>query len=106
MYAIFEQQQSKEGGLSDGLAAHLVGGWQPDITNGSTSSWGRNDNGRDAQPGPELAWDRDGTGEPLGLSDMDDDEREVREAERCILTSHANTVSALCHFCQHAHQAY
>lgn len=75
MYAIFEQQQSKEGGLSDGLAAHLVGGWQPDITNGSTPSW----NSRDAQPGPEQAWDREGAGEPLGLPDMmDDEEREVR----------------------------
>lgn len=82
MYAIFEQQQSKEGGLSDGLSAHLVGGWQPDIPNGSSASWGRNDSLRDAPPGPEMAWDREGTGEPLGLSDMDDDEREVGQGEK------------------------
>ncbi|MGG6495540.1 UNVERIFIED_CONTAM: hypothetical protein NY603_21710, partial [Bacteroidetes bacterium 56_B9] len=77
MLGIYEVLQSKQGALTDGLATHLVGGWQPDITNGAAAGWGRGDNHRDTLPGPDLAWDREGTSEPLGLVEMDDEEREV-----------------------------
>ncbi len=75
---LYRTQQSAEGGLQEGLHELYVGGWQPDGTNGSGSaSWGRSENIRDSQPGPDLCWDRDGSVEPLGLSEMDHEEREV-----------------------------
>lgn len=55
----------------------FVGGWQPEATNGTTQPWGRADQARDTQPGPEACWEKDGSVEPMGLTDMDDDEREV-----------------------------
>lgn len=75
---LFRAQQSIDGGLSDGLPNLYVGGWQPDVANGTVAGWGRTEHNRDAQPGPDVCWDRDGTVGPLGLIDMDDDEREVR----------------------------
>lgn len=78
---LFRSQQSLDGGLQDGLPGLYVGGWQPDMANGAVSAgWGRTDHSRDAQPGPDVCWDRDGSIEPLGLAEMDDEEREVRFA--------------------------
>lgn len=79
----FRSQQSVDGGLKDGLHGLYVGGWQPDITNGATSAgWGRAEHSRDAQPAPDICWDRDGSVEPLGLAEMDEEEREVRFATK------------------------
>ncbi|KAK5175418.1 kinesin-like protein [Saxophila tyrrhenica] len=75
---LFRAQQSAEGGLREGLQDLYVGGWQPDSTNGlGSASWGRSDNTRDNQPGPDVCWDKDGSIEPLGLSEMDREEREL-----------------------------
>lgn len=80
---LFQRQQSTHGGLSDDLNSLFVGGWQPDGANGNaTGSWGRGDHNRDPPPGPEVCWDRDGRVEPLGLTDLDDEEKEVRTAIR------------------------
>ncbi|KAK5135648.1 hypothetical protein LTR08_004949 [Meristemomyces frigidus] len=74
----FRAQQSAEGGLRDGLPGLYIGGWQPDTANGAVSAgWGRTDHGRDVQPGPDVCWDREGRVEPLGLTDMDEEEREL-----------------------------
>ncbi|KJY01607.1 gyf domain-containing protein [Zymoseptoria brevis] len=73
---IYKSQLSSEGGLRDGLPNLVVGGWAPDITNGNSSGWGRNDHSREAQNGPDACWDREGNVEPLGLVEMDDEERE------------------------------
>ena len=74
----FRAQQSADGALKDGLSGLYIGGWQPDVTNGAMSAgWGRTDHSRDAQPGPEVCWDRDGSVEPLGPRDWDEEEREV-----------------------------
>lgn len=79
---LFQRQQSTNGGLSDDLNSLFVGGWQPDGANGNTGgSWGRNDHSRDPPPGPEVCWDRDGNVQPLGLVDLDDEEKEVRTVE-------------------------
>lgn len=68
-----------DGGLRDGLPNLYVGGWQPDLANGANAAaWGRSDQARDNQPGPDICWDRHGNVEPLGLTDMDEEEREVR----------------------------
>ena len=75
---LYKAQSSSDGGLRDGLPHLYVGGWQPDLSNGATSaSWGRTEQSRDSQPAPDVCWDRDGTVEPLGLLEMDDEEREV-----------------------------
>ncbi|KAK3711322.1 kinesin-like protein [Vermiconidia calcicola] len=75
---LYKAQQNSDGGLRDGLSNLYLGGWQPDATNGAANaSWGRADHGRDTQLGPEVCWDKDGSVEPLGLTDMDDEEREL-----------------------------
>jgi len=64
--------------MSDGLSDLYLGGWHPEIANGGSSSgWGRSDASRDAQPGPEICWDREGTIQPLGLEELNEEEREV-----------------------------
>lgn len=67
--------------MKDGLPDLYIGGWQPDITNGDgSSSWSRIEQNRENQAGPDICWDKDGTVEPLGLIEMDDEEREVGAA--------------------------
>ena len=105
---LYKVQQSSDGGLRDGLASLYVGGWQPDVPNGvATGSWGRSDNSRDSQSGPDICWDRDGSIEPLGLLEMDDEEKEVWFAkwikfaeQRAALTMDI----ALLVVCQHSPQ--
>ena len=76
---LFKAQAGMDGGLRDGLPNLYVGGWQPDMANGATAAaWGRSEQARDNQPGPDICWDRHGNVEPLGLTDMDEEEREVR----------------------------
>jgi len=83
---LFRAQQSGDGGLKDGLHGLYVGGWQPDIANGATSAgWGRSEHDRNAQPGPDICWDKHGHSEPLGLVEMDDEEREVGSAAPSLL---------------------
>jgi len=79
---LYKAQQSAEGGLKEGLPGLYVSGWQPDVANGAASAgWGRPEHSRDAQSGPDICWDRDGAVEPMGLADMDDEEREVGLAQ-------------------------
>jgi len=79
---LFRTQQNTNGGLSDDLPSLFVGGWHPDGANGtSVANWGRNDTAREPPPGPDVCWDRDGRVEPLGLIDLDDEEKEVRITE-------------------------
>ena len=75
---LYRSQQTSDGGLRDGLPSLYVGGWQPDTANGAHSAgWSRNEHNRESQPGPDLCWERDGGVEPLGLTEMDDQEREL-----------------------------
>ena len=78
LFESFRVQQSLDGGLSDGLSELFVGGFNPDMANGGSAGWGRNEHNRDVQPGPDFCWDRDASHEPLGMQEMDDEEREVR----------------------------
>jgi PERQ amino acid-rich with GYF domain-containing protein len=68
-----------EASLEEALPDLYVAGWEPIQTNGvSLGGWGRRDEqAKDHAPGPEVCWDKDGTTIPLGLVDMDDEEREV-----------------------------
>ena len=77
LFDLFKAQHSSEGGLKNGLSDLVIGAWQLELANGTSAGWGRTENNRDAQSGPDICWDRDGSMEPLGLNEMDDDEREV-----------------------------
>ncbi|WPG97307.1 Hypothetical protein R9X50_00008100 [Acrodontium crateriforme] len=72
---LYKTQQTAAGALVDGLNDLYVGGWQPDDVNGASTTWGQQ--GRDVQQGPEICWDRGGNVAPLGLHEMDDEEREL-----------------------------
>lgn len=109
MLDLFKAQQSVDGGLSDGLPDLFVGGWQPDVPNGTSASWGRTEHHRDTQPGPDICWNRDGTNEPMGLIEMDDEEREVCSRSLCANTKSGfrrltRSSDVLC-VGQHAYQA-
>lgn len=105
---LYKAQQSSEGGFKDALPNLYVGGWQPDTANGvGSASWGRTEQGRDTQSGPEICWDKEGSVEPLGLVEMDDEEREVCFAADYwdgICFDGAKSRVALCDICQHATQ--
>ena len=78
LFDLYKAQQNSDGSQSDSLSHLYVGGWQPDAANGAgNASWGRSDTTRDPQTGPDICWDKDGSIEPLGLTEMDDEEREV-----------------------------
>lgn len=62
----------------DGLDALYAGGWEPQSMNGASGgAWGRsNEHGKENPPGPDVCWDREGTMQPLGLSEMTEEEKE------------------------------
>jgi PERQ amino acid-rich with GYF domain-containing protein len=76
---LFKTQRDSDD-ISDDVGNLYLGNWEQQATNGASgASWGRkDDHGRDAQSGVAQCWDRDGSILPLSLSDMTDEEREVR----------------------------
>lgn len=76
---LYRLQQTVDDGLQDDLQSLYVGGWQPNGQNGASApGWGRNDASREQPPGPDLCWEDDGSSDPLALTEMDNEEREVR----------------------------
>jgi PERQ amino acid-rich with GYF domain-containing protein len=75
---LFHAQRETED-IRDGMSGLYVGGWEPNISNGtSNATWGRRDDpSRETQSGVDLCWDRDGSTLPLSLSDMTEEEKEV-----------------------------
>ena len=71
--------------LSDGLSSLFVGGWEPNATNGSSStSWSRReDNSKDYALGADICWEREGASLPLGLNEMTEDEKDVCQSSSC-----------------------
>ncbi|KAF2479480.1 hypothetical protein BDY17DRAFT_39533 [Neohortaea acidophila] len=75
---LYKSQHHVPGALKDGLADLYVGGWRPDATSASAgSNWGKSEQSRDTQSGPDMCWDANGSIEPISLSEMDDEEREL-----------------------------
>ena len=72
--------QHETNDLSDDLSSLFVGGWEPNATNGSSStSWSRrDDSSKDYALGADICWERDGASLPLGLNEITEDEKEVR----------------------------
>jgi PERQ amino acid-rich with GYF domain-containing protein len=74
---LFRAHQDAENIPPVALTDLLVGGWEPNITNGtSNTSWGRRDDHKDSH-GAELCWDRDAHMFPMALHDMTEEERDV-----------------------------
>lgn len=56
-------------------------GWSSLLTDGMPNGgWARKDELKDGPPGPEICWDHDGKVQPLGLTNMTEEERAVRIA--------------------------
>ena len=78
----------ESGILGKDLADYFVADWDPHVaTSTANGAWGKRDEQRNSHPhshhkdnhsGPEVCWDHGGQVEPLGLSDLTDDEKEVR----------------------------
>jgi PERQ amino acid-rich with GYF domain-containing protein len=75
---LYRLQQSTDDGLQDDLQNLYIGNWQPNGQNGAPAAgWGRNDASREQPSGPDVCWDDDGAYEPLALTEMDNEEKEV-----------------------------
>ena len=67
-----------EGPLSCSIADLFVGGWTPEASSATNSdTWNSRDSFKESNNGPEICWDYDGSIQPLGLIEMDEDEKEV-----------------------------
>ncbi|XHG02083.1 hypothetical protein AWENTII_005445 [Aspergillus wentii] len=74
----FYKVQRETGALSKNVAEYFVADWDPHMEAPSVNGgvWGKRDDHKDTPSGPEVCWDHGGQVEPLGLMDMDDDEKE------------------------------
>lgn len=83
MLDLFRLQQTSNGGL-DSLPSDLfMGGFNPRQANGTSGGgWSRSEHQRDNNVGPGVCWENGSIVEPLGLLDMDQEEREVRQMPR------------------------
>jgi len=69
------------GDLEGDLAELYVGEGDVGVSNGSTqgtSKWARREEAKENGNGPDICWDRGGGIEPLGLTDLTEEEKEVR----------------------------
>ncbi|EEQ31468.1 GYF domain-containing protein [Microsporum canis CBS 113480] len=71
------QRGSKDWGKS--ISGYFMGDWNPRSERPPTNgSWGKQDDSKDNNAaGPEICWDHKGQSEPLGLMDMNDEEKEL-----------------------------
>lgn len=85
------QSQRESSDIKEGLSHLYMGSWEPHATNGaSAASWGRkDDHGREAQSGVDQCWDKDGSIQPLHLSDLTEDEKEVYSIPITLCDFHA-----------------
>ncbi|KAF2861582.1 hypothetical protein K470DRAFT_256709 [Piedraia hortae CBS 480.64] len=63
---------SAPGARTEGLSQILMPGWLPNQTNGVPTARGRTE-----QPGPDACWISEGTNDPLGFTELNDEEREL-----------------------------
>ena len=56
----------------------LVEGWNPGTSAvASNGGWNRREEHKDNNNGPEICWDYDGLVQPLGLTELSEEEKEV-----------------------------
>lgn len=69
--------QREAGILGKNVENYFVADWDPHmVTPPVNGAWGKRDDHK-ASAGPEVCWDHDGQSEPLGLTDMSENEKEV-----------------------------
>lgn len=92
---LFRTRHEVDGPLADSLSELYVGGWEPTQSNGVPGGWSRRDEqAKDHVPGPEVCWDRDGSIGPVGLIEMNDEEKEVRLGLAPQLSSQLNCLAS------------
>lgn len=73
------RRHGESGNLAKNISSLLVGGWEPGASgDGKRAPWNRKDDNRDALAGPDICWDAEGSVQPLGLTEMTEEEKEVR----------------------------
>jgi PERQ amino acid-rich with GYF domain-containing protein len=71
--------QREEGTLSKNVEEYFVADWDPHTVSApANGAWGKRDDHKNNSAGPEVCWDHGGQVEPLGITGMTEDEREVR----------------------------
>ena len=76
MVAIYKQQRDS-GQLDAKLSSLFTASWNPrEAKEPSTPAWGRKED-KEPAAGPEVCWNHNAVSEPLALSAMDEQEREV-----------------------------
>lgn len=70
---------------NDDVARLFVNNWNPEQQNSSgTRGWGKSNDTRDHNHGPEICWDQSGEVQPIGLQDMSEVERSVSTGGGCV----------------------
>ncbi|KZF23389.1 hypothetical protein L228DRAFT_246157 [Xylona heveae TC161] len=71
--------QRDVGDISKNLSSLFIGGWEPGASAAAThTAWNRRDErNKDSTIGPEVCWDQNGSVEPMGLSNMTGEEKEL-----------------------------
>jgi PERQ amino acid-rich with GYF domain-containing protein len=77
MLSLYKSQR-ESGNWGKHVADAFMTDWSPrDGTSASNGSWGKRDDQKDGSAGPEICWDHGGQVQPLGLIEMNDEEKEV-----------------------------
>lgn len=76
---IFKTQRDL-GSLGRYTSEAFVADWNPVESSSPNGVWGKKDDHKDSSVGPEVCWDHNGHFEPLGLTDLTSDEKEVKYA--------------------------
>jgi PERQ amino acid-rich with GYF domain-containing protein len=80
------KEQLESGDWGKNIADTFMGNWDPrNPSTGSNGTWGKKDE-KDGISGPEICWVHGGKVDPLGLIEMDDEEKEVRDRSLGVYT--------------------
>jgi len=72
------KSQRDVGSLSKNVEEYFVADWDPHTVSApANGAWGKRDDHKNNSAGPEVCWDHGGQVEPLGLTGMTENEREV-----------------------------
>ena len=75
--------------LKDDMSKLYVHGWEPSISNGTSTSWSRREE-KESHAGPDLCWVPDGSVIPQALQEMTAEEKEVSFPVLVDMVSFAN----------------
>lgn len=74
------RSQRDSGALDRNLGQLFLGDWSPyEQKDGGGSTWGKRDEGKDLNSGPEVCWNHEVDEDPLGLVGMSGEEQEVSQ---------------------------